>query len=72
MSNLSTSFNISSGLLNGASSLAFRFLKNTIQLFQKKSYKPHWNKEKELCYFSIVDIITVLTESKNPPAYWRK
>jgi hypothetical protein len=45
---------------------------NTIQLFQNKSIRTHWNEEKELWYFSIVDIITVLTESKNPPAYWRK
>lgn len=45
---------------------------NTIQLFQNKSIRTHWNEEKKLWYFSIVDIITVLTESKNPPAYWRK
>jgi hypothetical protein len=34
---------------------------NTIQLFQNKSIRTHWNEEKELWYFSIVDIITVLT-----------
>jgi len=30
-----------------------------------------WDTEKEKWYISIVDVITVLTESKNPQVYWR-
>ena len=31
-----------------------------------------WDDEKEKWYFSIVDVVAVLTESADPPAYWRK
>ena len=31
-----------------------------------------WNLEEQEWYFSIVDVIGALTESKDPPAYWRK
>ncbi len=31
-----------------------------------------WNQEEQEWYFSIVDVIGALTESKDPPAYWRK
>jgi hypothetical protein len=46
--------------------------KNKIQLFQDKAIRTHWDEEKELWYFSIIDVMAVLTESKNPQAYWRK
>ena len=41
-------------------------------LFNEKKVRRHWDEEKELWYFSVVDIIEVLTESINPQAYWRK
>ncbi len=44
---------------------------NAIKLFQKK-VRVQWNDENEKWYFSIVDVVTVLTESINPQAYWRK
>ena len=45
---------------------------NSIILFNQKQIRRHWDEEKELWYFSIVDIIGILTESVNPQAYWRK
>ena len=45
---------------------------NKIQLFQEQKVRTHWDEEKEQWYFSIVDVIAILTESKNPQAYWRK
>lgn len=43
-----------------------------IQLFEQQQIRSHWDSEQEKWYFSIVDIIAVLTESKSPQAYWRK
>ena len=45
---------------------------NKIQLFQEQKVRTHWDEEKKTWYFSIVDVIAILTESKNPQAYWRK
>ncbi len=39
-------------------------------LFQEKSVRRHRDEEKEVWYFSIVDVIDVLTESANPRKYW--
>lgn len=47
-------------------------MKNEIKLFEGKQIRTHWDEEKEEWYFSVVDIIGVLTESKDPGAYWRK
>ncbi len=44
---------------------------NKLQLFQNKSIRTHWDEENEKWYFSIVDVVTVLTNSKNPQTYWR-
>ena len=43
-----------------------------IKLFNDKNIRVEWNDEEEKWYFSVVDITAVLTESKNPSAYWRK
>jgi len=40
--------------------------------FQGKQIRRHWDAEKEKWYFSVVDIIKVLTESHSPLVYWRK
>ena len=42
-----------------------------IVLFKNQKIRRHWNKEEEKYYFSVVDIIEALTESKNPQVYWR-
>ena len=44
---------------------------NSIVLFYKKQVRRHWDKENELWYFSIVDVLEILTESENPQVYWR-
>ena len=44
--------------------------KNKVQLFENKKIRTEWDEEKETWYFSIVDVIAVLTESKEPRRYW--
>lgn len=43
-----------------------------IQLFEQNTIRTAWDEEKEEWYFSIVDVVAVLTESKDAGAYWRK
>ena len=43
---------------------------NEIKLFEGNQIRSIWNNEREEWYFSIVDIVGVLTESKNPRKYW--
>ena len=43
-----------------------------IQLFENKRVRVVWNDEEEKYYFSVVDIVQVLTESADATAYWRK
>jgi prophage antirepressor len=45
-------------------------MNNEIKLFEGNQIRSVWDNEKEEWYFSIVDIIGVLTESKNPRRYW--
>lgn len=45
---------------------------NAIKLFQDQRVRVHWNNDNEKWYFSIVDVIGLLTNSVNPNAYWRK
>lgn len=45
---------------------------NEIKLFEGKQIRSAWDNEKEEWYFSIIDIVGVLTDSKDPGAYWRK
>lgn len=46
--------------------------KQEIQLFDSKKVRTVWDSEQEKWYFSIVDIVAILTESVDPSAYWRK
>ncbi len=43
-----------------------------IKLFNQKQVRCHWDSDQEKWYFSIVDVLEVLTDSIDPPAYWRK
>ena len=45
---------------------------NEIKLFEGRKIRSAWDNEKEEWYFSIIDIVGVLTDSKDPGAYWRK
>lgn len=43
-----------------------------VQIFQDKKVRTHWDAEREEWYFSVVDVIAVLTDSIDSSAYWRK
>ncbi len=43
---------------------------NSIVLFHEKQVRRYWDNEKELWYFSIVDVIEILTDSTIPRRYW--
>ena len=43
---------------------------NAIRLFQDQRVRVQWDEEKEKWFFSIVDIIRILTDSPNPRKYW--
>lgn len=43
---------------------------DNIQLFEDKRIRTAWDEEKEEWYFSIVDVVAVLTDSENPRRYW--
>lgn len=45
--------------------------KNSIKLFGGDKIRAIWNDEQEKWYFSVVDVVAVLTESPNPQTYWR-
>jgi prophage antirepressor-like protein len=45
-------------------------MKNKIQLFEQKKVRTAWDEATEEWYFSIVDVIEVLTDSPNPRKYW--
>lgn len=45
---------------------------DNIQLFDDKHIRTAWDEEKEEWYFSIVDVVGVLTDSVDPATYWRK
>lgn len=44
---------------------------NEIKLYENKKIRSVWDEEKEEWYFSVVDVVRVLTESENPQVYWR-
>jgi hypothetical protein len=41
-----------------------------IKLFEQNQIRTHWDDEQEKWYFSVVDVVGVLTESPNPRKYW--
>jgi BRO family, N-terminal domain len=41
-----------------------------VKLFESQKIRSHWDAEKEKWYFSVVDVIEVLTDSNNPRRYW--
>lgn len=43
---------------------------STIKLFEAKQVRSLWDAEREAWFFSIVDVVAVLTESPNPRKYW--
>ena len=41
-----------------------------IQLFENRQIRSHWDAEQEKWFFSIVDVVAILTDSPNPRKYW--
>lgn len=42
----------------------------SIQLFEAKQIRSAWNEEEQKWYFSVIDVIEVLTETNRPRKYW--
>ncbi len=47
-------------------------MKNQVKIFEDTKVRTIWDTDEEKWYISIVDVIAILTESKDPHAYWRK
>ncbi len=43
----------------------------SIKIFESKKVRSIWNESQEKWYFSVVDVVAVLTDSPNPQVYWR-
>lgn len=46
-------------------------MKTGIKIFEERKVRTVWDEETEEWYFSIVDVVGVLTDSPNPQVYWR-
>ena len=46
-------------------------LNNKITLFENRQIRTFWDENSEKWWFSVVDVIAILTESDNPQVYWR-
>ncbi len=47
-------------------------MKNEVKLFEQQKVRTHWDAKEEKWYFSVVDVIAILTDSVNPRDYWFK
>lgn len=45
-------------------------MENKIKVFENKNIRTVWNEEEEDWYFSVVDIIEILTGTERPRKYW--
>ena len=43
---------------------------SNIKLFESKKVRTHWDVEREKWYFSVIDVIEILTDSSIPRRYW--
>ncbi len=43
---------------------------SNVKLFETKKVRTHWDEEQEKWYFSVVDVIFILTDSPDPKDYW--
>ena len=41
-----------------------------IKIFESKKIRTHWDEKEEQWYFSVVDVVEILTESPRPRKYW--
>lgn len=45
---------------------------NAVKIFEQKQVRTHWDEKEEKWYFSVVDVVAILTDSSNPRDYWYK
>ncbi len=45
---------------------------SSLQIFEEKKVRTVWDDKEEKWYFAVVDVVEVLTDSKDSAAYWRK
>ena len=45
--------------------------KEAIKIFEERKVRTIWDDTHEKWYFSIVDVVAILTDSSNPQTYWR-
>lgn len=43
----------------------------SLKLFEEKKVRTVWDDKEEKWYFSVVDVVAVLTDSVNPNNYWK-
>lgn len=46
-------------------------MENKIKIFENKQVRTLWSAEEEEWYFSVVDVVEILTDSENPNNYWK-
>jgi DNA-damage-inducible protein D len=46
-------------------------MKNEVKLFEQQKVRTHWDEKEEKWYFSVVDVVGILTDSPNPGNYWK-
>jgi len=45
---------------------------DNLKLFEEKKVRTHWEVLEEQWYFSVIDVVSILTNSSNPRDYWFK
>ncbi len=45
---------------------------SNIKLFESKEIRSYWDEKEQQWYFSVIDVVQVLTDSINPRDYWFK
>lgn len=45
--------------------------KEALQLFEERKVRTVWDDQEEKWYFSVVDVVAILTSSPNPQNYWK-
>lgn len=43
---------------------------SSIKLFESKQVRTYWDQDKQTWYFSVIDVVEVLTDSSIPKRYW--
>src|SRR3989344_2855277 len=43
-----------------------------VAIFEGQQIRRHWDEEKELWYFSVIDVVKILTDSTDARKYWNK